>query len=262
MKLRKWAWTAAVCVSAALVACGGGGSSVEAVDLDPTALCNSAGAQPQVFNGASCASFKSTPVVLLVIEEADGSYSSCSGTRISVNQVLTAAHCVADSPKRVVAANFKSDSSISGINATAWVAHPAYASDSFVNDAAVVTFPDGLPNPTMPLLVSERARKGQAVFFAGWGLPSQKLAVGAANLSEVDETFLSVNFDGSQSITCPGDSGGPIYRRLPTGTALIGIVSNGSPVDCGAAATSRFTFVQNPSVLNFIRTHAPSAAYI
>lgn len=262
MALRKWVWAAMAGMSSALVACGGGGSTVEPVSLDPTVLCNSAGLQPKVFNGASCVSYKSTPVVLLAIQEADGRFSTCSGTRISPNQVLTAAHCVADGPKRVVAANFKTDTNITGIDATSWVMHPAYSADGFVNDAAVVSFPAGLPNPTMPILASESARKGQAVFFAGWGLPSDELAVGAANLSSVDSERLSINFDGSQSNTCSGDSGGPMYRLLAGGAALIGITSNGTTADCGAGERSNFTNAQTPTVLDFIRAHAPTASYL
>jgi secreted trypsin-like serine protease len=262
MASRKWVWLAMAGVSSALVACGGGGTTVEPVSLDPTVLCNSAGVQPKVFNGASCVSYKSTPVVLLAIQEADGSYSSCSGTRISANQVLTAAHCVSDSPKRVIAANFKSDTSITGIDATSWVAHPAYSTTGFVNDAAVVSFPAGLPNPTMPVLASESAIKGQAVFFAGWGLPSNELAVGAANLSAVSSEYLSINFDGSQSNTCQGDSGGPMYRMLAGGAALVGITSSGTSAACGAGERSLFTNIHTPTVLDFIRTHAPTASYI
>jgi secreted trypsin-like serine protease len=262
MVLRNWVGTAVAVVLSTLVACGGGGGSVEAVDLDPTALCSSAGLQPKVVNGASCVSFKSTPVMLLVIQAADGSFSTCSGTRISVNQVLTAAHCVADSPRRVRAANFKSDTDFYGIDAISWVAHPAYSANGFVNDAAVVTFPAGLPNPTMPVLTSELARKGQAVFFAGWGLPSQELAVGSANLSAVEDALLIVKFDGTQSNTCAGDSGGPMYRLLPGGAALIGITSSGTAGECGAAERSNFTNAQTPSVLDFIQAEAPGAAFI
>ena len=262
MVSRKWLWLAMAGVSSALVACGGGGSSVEPVSLDPTVLCNSAGVQPKVFNGASCVSYRSTPVILLLIENVDSSYSSCSGTRISENQVLTAGHCVSDGPKRVIAGNFLSDSSVTGLNATSWVVHPAYSPIGFVNDAAVVSFPGGLPNPTMPVLASESARKGQAVFFAGWGLPSEELAVGAANLSDVSNEYLTINFDGAQSNTCQGDSGGPMYRTLPSGAALIGITSSGTAAACGAGERSNFTNVHTPTVLNFIREHAPAAAFI
>ena len=262
MALRKHGWLVVTALSLAMVACGGGGTTVEPVSLDPATLCNSAGAQPKVVNGASCVSYRTTPVILLAIQKADGNYVSCSGTRISANQVLTAAHCVADGAKRVVAADFKTDTKLTGIDATSWVMHPAYSPNGFVNDAAVVSFPAGLPNPTMPILASESARKGQAVVFAGWGLPSGELAVGAGNLSAVDAQRLSVNFDGTQSNTCQGDSGGPMYRMLPGGAALIGITSNGTATSCGDAERSIYTNAQGSTVLEFIRANAPGAAII
>eukprot|EP01136_Pigoraptor_vietnamica_P029139 Opistho-1_new@87093 len=77
----------AASLAAVLAGCGGGGGP-EPVNLDPTALCNSVGAQPKVANGASCVSFKSTPVVFLLIVRAGGVQVACSGTRISPTHVL------------------------------------------------------------------------------------------------------------------------------------------------------------------------------
>ena len=260
--IRVLKWTGVALGASLLAACGGGGTTNEPVSLDPATLCNSAGAQPKVVNGATCVSYKTTPVILLAIQKADSSIAYCSGTRISANQVLTAAHCVADGAKRVVAANFKSDTKLTGVDATSWAMHPAYTPVGFLNDAAVVSFPAGLPNPIMPILASESARKGQTVFFAGWGLPSGELAVGAANLSGVDDGRLIVNFDGTYSNTCQGDSGGPMYRALPGGVALIGITSSGTATSCGDAERSAFTTAQSPTVLDFIRANAPGAAVI
>jgi secreted trypsin-like serine protease len=263
MKHFNWAWTGAAITTLALTACGGGGGgSVETVSLDPTALCNSAGAQPKVFNGATCVSYKTTPVIFLGIANADGSFSYCSGTLITPTHVLTAAHCVSDNPKSVAAINFKSDSQYKELAAKNWVVHPAYSANGFVNDAAVVTFPAGLPNPGMAILASEPSRKGQAVYFAGWGLPGEELAVGSANLTIVNNAKVGFKFDGAQSNTCPGDSGGPMYRLLAGGPALVGITSTGSTAQCGQQDTSLFTNVQTPVVLEFIRANAPGAAIL
>jgi hypothetical protein len=44
--------------------------------------------------------------------------------------------------------------------------------------------------------------------------------------------------------------------------ALIGITSSGTVSDCGKGDGSLFTNVQGPSVINFIRSQAPEAAYL
>ena len=262
MKIDRWKWLALAVVPLWLGACGGG-SSKEPVDLDASVLCQSAGAEPKVINGASCGSYRSTPVVILYTVGADRQVKLCSGTRISNNEVLTAAHCVSDQPKRVVAGVFKTDSQVSGLDATEWVVHPDYQGNGrFAYDAAIVRFPNGLPNPVMGILGSAPVKKGQLVYFAGWGLPElEQLAVGAANVSAVGAEFLQVKYSGEASSICAGDSGGPIYRSVDGRPGLVGITSSSETLDCGANNTSSFINVQTPRVLEFIQANAPSAVY-
>lgn len=257
-----WGFVGSVAASMALAACGGGASE-EPVNLDPTVLCNSAGAQPLVLNGASCGSYRSTPVVVLYIMNPDGETNLCSGTRISATEVLTAAHCVSESPVRVIAAAFKSDSVATGLDAKSWVIHPGYGDGGrFANDAAIVRFPAGLPNPTMGILTSESMNKGQLVYFAGWGLPKlESFAVGAGRVSSVGNDFLQIKYNGNTSDICSGDSGGPFYRMLNNRPGLVGITSNADSLECGANKTSSFTNIQTPSMLQFIQANAPTAAY-
>lgn len=254
---------AGVLLGSLLLAACGGGSKEEPVDLDPMVLCNSAGAQPKVLNGASCGSYKTTPVVVMYIVEPSGEVKLCSGTRIANNEVLTAAHCVSDNPVRVVAAAFKSDTLATGLEASGWVVHPDYAgAGRFAFDAAIVRFPAGLPNPTMGILTGEATKKGQLVYFAGWGLPElESLAVGAGRVSTVGTHFLQIKYNGTASDICSGDSGGPFYRMVNNRPGLVGITSNADTVDCGASKTSSFTNIQTPSILQFIQANAPNAVY-
>lgn len=251
-----------VAMALALTACGGGGGDSQAL---PTAaeLCNSAGAQPKIFNGSNCTNPNQSPVVQLVMLQG-GSAFTCSGVMLTSTQALSAAHCFPATTQRVAVALRGSDGDVQLVNATGWVNHPGYVENysNIANDVAVVTLSAAMPNPTMPLLVSNPSSKGNGVYLAGWGLPSSDLAVGYAVLTSVSDMLLKVNFQGRLSNTCIGDSGGPAYRAVGGRQGVVGVTSTGTARACGSADESLFTNTQAPGVLSFIRAQAPGAGEI
>ncbi len=259
--MRRWIQGLGMALAMVLLLGGCGGGDGDGVSSTP---CGSLGLSPKIVNGTNCASPELSPVVLLFVVNSAGGVASCSGTMISNDKILTAAHCVRGSVRRVVTPVWRADGSAAEMNARRWVAHPGFASTAsgYVNDVAVVFLPSALPNPTMPLLVSEPSAAKQSVFFAGWGAPGFQLAVGTAVLDRVTTEQLAHHFKGAGSNTCGGDSGGPMYRQTGAGQGLIGVTSFGSTQTCGAEDFSVYTNLQSPAVQSFIRAQVPEAASI
>jgi secreted trypsin-like serine protease len=256
-------WLLALGAAWVLAACGGSDGDSDTLP-NPAELCGSIGLQPKVVNGANCGQPERSPVILLNIQSSSGATSVCSGTLITANKILTAAHCLPAGTKRVLAGRWNADGTVVGVAASRWVSHPDFSRDPTLlsNDAAVVFLSSGLPNPTMGVLVSEATAAGQGVNIAGWGAPGFELAVGYAKITQVNATSVGYVYDGKLSNTCSGDSGGPAYRTVGGRQGVVGITSSGTVAGCGAGDESLFTNVQGPSVINFIRAHAPEAAYL
>lgn len=243
-------------------ACGGGGSDVALPSA--TELCASQGLQPKIANGANCANPSQSPVILLYMVTGSGAYQ-CSGVLVTPTTVLTAAHCLRAGTSRVVAAKWDAKGGVTGVSARSWVSHPGFSeagSVGYVNDIGVVKLASALPNPTMPLLVSQRSSVGNQVYLSGWGDPGGDLAVGYAQLNVVNEAQIGFTYTGKLSNSCPGDSGGPVYRPVNGRQGVVGLTSTGTTEGCAEGDHSLFTNTQSPSVLEFIHTQAPGAAEI
>lgn len=263
MKWTMGRWAGSAALALMVSACGGGDGGDSATLPSAAALCASAGAIPKIFNGSDCANPTQSPVVQLVLQ-VGGNGVTCSGVMLTPTRLLSAGHCFQSSTQRAAAVVRDANGNAKFVNAKSWVVHPGYSQSDqgILNDVAVVTLSAAMPNPTMPLVVSSPSQKGNGVFLAGWGLPNSDLAVGYALLSNVTELQLEVSFQGQLSNSCSGDSGGPVYRPVGGRQGVVGLTSTGTATACGAADRALFTNTQAPSILSFIRAHAPGAAEI
>ena len=201
-----------------------------------------------------------TPYMAGLVDEG-GTYAFCGGTFIAPRIVMTAAHCVEDSFKKIkVSAGIlrnEDHTTAPLIPVEAVFVHPDYDSDNLQNDIAILhlasydplTLPisiEPLPlniDPEFPSSVS-----GTKVTVTGWGNTSSfgKLFDGPLRTADldvisVDQCSLAPGYDdvGESQIcagdlikggidACNGDSGGPLVAKDSSGApTLVGIVSWG-----------------------------------
>lgn len=236
---------------------GGGGGNDSGVDLSNDA-CGSLGLK--IFDGTSCSSTASSPVVLLRINTFDGQTALCTGTVISSRHILTAGHCIPGQ-----GANTKSifvDVGGQSLRASAFVVAPGYEErddlSAIFNDAGIIELPQDVSVPPVPLLLSRDVQKNDVLAIFGYGLTESgglgDLRSGQMLVTDVTPTHIVSDFDGDGSNTCIGDSGGPGLEASPSGSVgIVGITSTGKPDTlCRPGDVSLFTNVQNPGIVNFI----------
>jgi hypothetical protein len=243
-----------------IVGCGGGSDDD---DVQPTTnACSVLGLNARIINGTACTTAGS-PVLALNIQARSGGGSLCSGTVITSNQILTAAHCFLGDNSFSVSVEVDGRTIFAnGINV-----HPNFDVDSdqrlALNDVAVIDFPRDLGRPTVPFLISQSVNSGSIFSIFGYGLDEAggvgTLESGEMKLDDRTDTHLIAEFEGVGSNTCNGDSGGPALFTPEGGgrSALIGVTSSGTLESCQAGDNSFFVNLQSPVVIDFIRRVAP-----
>ena len=217
----------------------------------------------------------SFPYLAFVYFREGASSEACTGTVVSSNVILTAAHCVVDeehgtlrSPAgfRVITGNVEwgaSERVVSTISSLA--VHPDYAwSGDYAHwaDAAVLELSQPIAAPAVRLASSEAWSTGDPALIAGWGKespaasgPAAVLHYGTTAIQPADycgdqashfhaDGQLCVLDPGGQRSACSGDSGGPLLVVGPgsSGEPLeIGIASFAVGSDCAAASPQYYT---------------------
>jgi hypothetical protein len=236
-------------IVALALACGPAPGRAQQVVLDPAR-------RPRIVNGLTTRAFPSTGALLYSqggqITDANAA-TWCSGTLIGCGTFLVASHCVDDANP----AHYWVYLQHAGLfTVTSVTRHPDYTSNSFpIADVAVLTLSDwatGIlpaalnqvdPAPFIPAagtIVGFGQSSGigndygikriGAVQTASCpaGLPSD-----AGDVEEVCWNFESpLGPPGSDSNTCNGDSGGPLFLDLGLGPVLAGVTSGGTSFDC------------------------------
>ena len=253
--------------------CGGGGG--ESSD------CSTLGAK--IFGGETCNQSSRSPVVEIVALIQRGNseerFSTCSGALVSLNKVLTSAHCFV----RPTELAREQGLSISGfiarvggdqgeiIRFSQIILHPGYNGERGGSpfDIAVASL-SRVPSPAIgpiPLLVSEITGPGSEITAFGYGTNDEGtdsiLKAESFVVSEARGGNLNVVGDGDTSI-CPGDSGGPAVYTTKSGTVALAGVNSYVNVGglCSDAAADFFGFVdiQSPPVFDFIVSQVPDLA--
>ena len=251
----------ALCSILMMPGCGGGGAG-------SASSCSTLNAK--IYGGDVCNQNARTAVVELVVQFADGFATTCTGSLITLDDILTSAHCFYhDGIAPVVAGARVGGANGQIIEIVDYDLHPSYnGSTGNRFDVGMATL-KSLPNPLiapLPILLSEITTPGSKITAFGYGKnesgTNHTLKAASFKINSIEDGNLMVIGDGNSSI-CVGDSGGPaIYVTSAGVSTLAGINSFGSANSCINTAAQEFGFVdvQDESILNFIADYAPDAS--
>lgn len=249
---------AAVPAVLVLSGCGGGGSDD---DGETAEACNAY----RVINGSECTS-DDLPTVLLEIV-ARGRNGVCTGTVISNDDVITAAHCLASGPINSIQVVHGRRAQ----QATAYAVNPRFSSGSGQNNAfdlALVKVPGFASGAAVtPAVIggSTNVSRGDLLAFIGYGkdnsgefgldLPNENPRAAYVRVEDVSAGIIFNVFEGTRSNPCFGDSGGAAIKN----GKIVGIESGGTTQSCREGDINLFAAVKNRENLDFLRSFAPTA---
>ena len=292
--MKKCLWIFPFLIALIIAACGGSGSSDGITETNacgvlgladaPTAPASNTTtsaafqlsdkalvADAKIVNGTICSTNNKSPVVALLLYSGNTQYL-CTGTMISANKVLTAAHCF-EGVNAVEVIFGAADGTLRRTPASGWVVHPNYTRTSFelLNDVAVVNIGRDLSLPSLPISTSTTPSAGDIASIFGYGLTSGSasdagvLRSGSMRISGNSETSITAVYQANRSSTCFGDSGGPLLFSVGGQPSLVGVTSTGlrdsSAAECSVNEEERFARLQSPVVANFLRSAAPDAVF-
>ena len=247
-----------------LSACGNDSSSDNTGKCSALELTDTPAAK--IVNGTPCGDLSKSPVVVLLKNLPDGKTGLCTGTMLSPNKVLTAAHCL-DGASSIDILFGTTTGKFAYVTASSWNAHPGFSRDAYANDVGIVHSPVSLSVPNLPILASSAPKNGDKVSIFGYGITASggsvdgQLRAGAMTIAGVETGKIFAYFDASSSNTCSGDSGGPMLLQVGSQQSLVGTTSYGSSTNCAVGELSGFMNLQSPSIQSFIRSVAPDARY-
>lgn len=197
----------------------------------------------KIVNGVALSGFPSVGLLL-----NGPSPSVCTGTLIGCSTFLTAAHCVVGDLDPTSYATYFQHSGLYAVESI--TVHPGYTNaPGSPHDLAVLR----LTGPVVGIQPSQintigRPPFGETVTLTGFGRvgdPSFSYGIKRAGLAKTaacvlgsPSTHLCWNFEppigppGSESTTCNGDSGGPVFADPGTGLVVVGATSAGTNQSC------------------------------
>jgi hypothetical protein len=242
---------------------GNNGGSTLATDA-----CGEIGLSTRIIDGSACRDGRSAVVQILLVSPV-GDVGSCSGTMLTNQYVLSAAHCAAGNVAGNVIINGNQEV-ISEVTIHPNYEASALGGDDFPGyDVAIFKLARSVETPTLPLLLSTDVKKNDTISIFGFGQDNKgeigTLRSGQMKISDKRDTLLLAEFSDEVggSNTCFGDSGGPaLYSSLVDNQVrrgVVGVTSFGVRPDCQRGDTSGFANIQNDSLRDFVLSVVPNA---
>lgn len=263
MKVGRLLLISAILSCLSLASCGGGGGGGD----DSSNLCGDINLK--ITGGEQCQQGRS-PIVAVYSDFGNGSGMLCTGTLVTLDDVLTAAHCFTDS--RIKRVSVIVDGA--EIEVVDGAIHPGYNGSAYSPfDLAMITLARPTSIGPVPLLLSRNTQVGDEVEVFGYGktqngqnvfeLGTKAPKAGIMKIGYMGNPgHFSAVYDETNTSVCHGDSGGPAIQRLNGMVGLVGTVQGGTSDTCLAGTVANFIDIQYTVMIKFILAYAPDVAVI
>ena len=233
------------------------------------------------------------PWLAVVFHEGEGEDFQCTGTVVSPNVVLTAAHCVEDprTGHRYTASGYlivtgtvdwtKTPRQVLGVSNT--VVFPSFNRADASGDAAVLVLSTPTTAPAIPLASSATdatfLAPGRRALMAGWGetdpggpvphelhwagttVQSSRYCEAHTRVYTPGEELCTLDTPARRAVACFGDSGGPLLGTLPTTGEVVELgVASHLYTDC--EPTSPVVYTRADLVRSWVEDWISSAQYL
>lgn len=194
----------------------------------------------------------------------------CTGTLVTPTVVVTAAHCLPPNlqnvPINAIEIFFGADITGAGtfIGVSDGLAHPAWNENVLPNDIGAVALVEAAPVAPIRMLTADldtMSPVGQSVRVVGYGITAFEgggngtKRTGEMIIDEVDAS--SIALGPGPSLTCNGDSGGPLLMNVDGAEVFAGIHSRS---DCDTVSLNERVDVHTAGFIrDFISAHGGGA---